>query len=86
MDYFRAFHAGEALVEAQVAVGEAFVVDAEAMEDGCIQVVYVNRVLQDVVGEVVGLAIFEALLDASASHPHGECSAMVVRVPHGCPW
>ena len=48
---------GQAEVAALVAVGQARVVDPQEVEDGGVQVVDVDRVLDDVVGEVVGLAV-----------------------------
>ena len=49
------FDSGEAEVEAEVAEGEAFVVDAKELENGSLEVVDVDRVFGDVEAEVVGL-------------------------------
>ena len=70
--------AGQAHVEALELVGQAAVVDAEAVEDGGVQVVDVDRVANDVVAEVVGLAVGPARLDAAAGHPDGEALGVVV--------
>ena len=48
---------GQAEVAAGVAVGEAFVVEAEQVQDRGLQVVDVDRVLDDVEAEVVGAAV-----------------------------
>ena len=53
----RMFDAGQPLVEALELEGEPFVVDAQAVQDRGVQVVDVDRVLDDVVAEVVGLAV-----------------------------
>ena len=50
-------HVGQAEVAAGVAEGEAFVVEAEQVQDRGLQVVDVDRVLDDVEAEVVGLAV-----------------------------
>ena len=47
-------------------------------EDRGVEVVDVDGVLDDVVAEVVGLAVDDAGLDAAAGHPHGEAAAVVV--------
>ena len=49
---------------------QPLVVDAQAVQDRGVQVVDVDRVLDDVVAEVVGLAVDDARLDAAAGHPH----------------
>src|ERR1035437_1693937 len=46
------------------------VLNAQAVQDGGLQVVDVDRVFQNVVTEVVGLAQNEAALDATPRHPH----------------
>lgn len=60
---------GEAETASLVAVGETFVVDAEEMEDGGLEVVYVDRVLGDVVAVFVSAAVLAAALDSAAGHP-----------------
>ena len=53
-------------------------IDAEAMQKGRIQVVHVTRFVDDVVAEVVRLAIDSAAFDAAAGHPHAEAARMMV--------
>ena len=59
---FGLFHAGQPLVEALVFVGEPFVIDAEQVQHGGVEIVNVDRVFDDVVGEVVGFAVDRARL------------------------
>ena len=47
--------------------GESFVVDAQSVQDCGIQVMNMNRVLDNVVAEVIGLSVTDARLDAAAS-------------------
>src|SRR4051794_22774484 len=70
--------AGQALVEALVPHREALVVEAEQLEDGGVEVADVDGVLDDVVAEVVRLAVDRAALDAAAGHPHGEAARVMV--------
>src|SRR5687767_6508413 len=67
-----AVHIREAEVTAGVEVGEPFVVQPEAMEDGGLDVMDMDRVFHDVVTEFIGCAIGLAALDATAGHPDGE--------------
>ena len=68
---------GEAEVAAGVVVGEAFVIEAEEVEDGGLEVVDVDFVLSDMEAEVIGLAVGSGF-DAAASHEGGEGLGVVV--------
>src|SRR5207249_8529669 len=59
-------------------LGQPLVVDAEAIEDGSLQVVDVHGVLDDVVAVIVGLAMADAGLHSAARHPHAEAARMMV--------
>ena len=59
------------------------VVDAQAVQDRRVQVAQVDRVLDDVVAEVVGLAVLDAGLHAAAGQPHGEAAAVMVAAHAG---
>ena len=71
-------HIREPELAALEAIGEAFVVDAEAMQDGGLEVVDVHGVLLGIEAEVVGSTVGHAGLDAAAGHPEGEDLAVVV--------
>src|SRR2546423_8183451 len=58
--------------------GELFVVDAEAVQDGGVEVVDVDGAVNDVVAVIVGFAVGNARLDAASGHPQGETTAMMV--------
>lgn len=60
---------GEAEVAALEAVSELFVVDAELVEQGGVEIVYVNFVDLGVVAEFIGFAVGNAGFDAAAGHP-----------------
>ena len=72
------FDAREALVEALVFDAEAFVVESELVEDGGVEVADVDGIFDDVVTELVSLAVGLARLDAATSHPHREAAGMVI--------
>ena len=78
LDDARLLDAGQPLIEPLVAVGEALVVDAEQVQHRGVEVADVDRVLDDVVAEVVGLAVDRAALRAAAGHPHREAARVVV--------
>lgn len=69
---------GEAVVAALKFEGELFVVDAEEMEEGGVEVVNADGIFGDVVGVVVSFADGLPGLDAAAGEPHGEAAWVVV--------
>ena len=73
-----AFDIGQAEVAAGVAVGEAFVIEAEQVQDRGVQVVNVDLVLGRVVAVVVGAAVAQAALHAAAGQPHRKAFGVVV--------
>src|SRR5467141_4213464 len=48
------------------------------MKDGRVEVAHVHRILHDVVAVVVSFAISHARADATASHPSGKASGMMI--------
>ena len=56
----------------------AGVIDAQAMENGGVHIVYVHRIADDVVAKIVGLAVNDARLDSTAGHPNRKAPRMVV--------
>src|SRR5262249_20305640 len=80
-DYMGLLDPGELHVEAAELVGEARVVDPEAVQHGGVQVAEVDRVLGDVVGEVVGGPILHAAPNPAPGEPDAEAAAVVV-APH----
>jgi len=73
-----AVNVGESESSSLVAVGESFVVDAEQVHEGGLEVVEVDGVVGDVVAEGVGFAEGDTAFDTAAGHPHGEASGVVV--------
>ena len=63
---------GEAEVAAGVGVGEFFVIEAEEVEDGGVEVVDGGDIDGGAAAEFVGLAIADAAFDTGAHHPGGE--------------
>src|SRR6186713_1291289 len=69
---------GQPEVAAAVAEGEPRVVQAEEVQDGGVQVVDVDAVLDGLEAELVGLAVTNAPFDAAAGQPVGEGVRVVV--------
>ena len=78
LHHLRRLDSGEALIQALVGEGEAVVGDAHAVEDRRVEVVQVDGVFDDVVAEVVGLAVGGAAFHAAAGHEHREAFRVVV--------
>src|SRR4051812_34124049 len=63
---------GQAHVAATGAEGQPFVVDAEQVQHGRVQVVDLDLVAHGLVAPLVGLAVGDAALHAAAGQPDGE--------------
>ena len=71
-------HVGEAEVAASVAVGELFVVEAEQMEYGRMQVMHGHRFFDGAEAELVGGSVNGSTFHSAASQP--ACEAVMVVV------
>ena len=56
-NYLAWFHARQSLVEPLIAIRESLVVDSEQPQDRRVEIMDAHRILDDVVGEVVGLSV-----------------------------
>ena len=63
-------HVGQPVVSALEAVGQLFMIEAEQVHDGCLQVVDMNPVFDNTETEFVGLAVIEAGFGTTTSEPH----------------
>jgi len=73
-----AFDIGEAKVSSAVREGQFFVVEAELMQDGGVQVVDVDFVFHRRESKVVGRSVDGSAFDSAARQPHGETVGVVV--------
>ena len=71
-------HIGEPEITALGPEGQPFMIDAEAMENRGVEVVDVNAVVHEVVGEVVGLTENEPALHTTAGHPQRETARVMI--------
>ena len=71
-------HAGKALVEPEVAVGEALVVDTKSPEDGGIEVVHMDWIFQNIVGVIIRSSVLQATLESTTRDPAGETAPVVI--------
>src|SRR5688572_22877488 len=73
----RAGGVGEAEVAAGVVVGELFVVQAEQVQDGGVQVGGGDNIFDGRATHGVGGAVAESAFHAAAGHPHGAAFVVV---------
>ena len=59
-------------------IRELGVVNAQQMQDGRVQVVYMHRLIDYFEAEIIGGSINQAALYAAASHPHRESEGVVI--------
>ena len=71
-------HVGEAEVAAVITVGKFFVIEAQLMENGGMEVMHVHSTLHGVVTVFVGIAVGETGLEAAAGEAHGKTIGVMV--------
>ena len=62
-------HVSEAVVATGVAVGQAFVIDAEEVKDGGLKIVNGNYVLSNIVAQFITLTMNHATFHSSTGQP-----------------
>jgi hypothetical protein len=72
------FDVGEPHIAANIAKGQALVIEAEHVQYCGVQVVYVNRVLAGFVAQFVGRTLGESALHAAAGEPERKALVVVV--------
>jgi hypothetical protein len=62
-------HASKPLIEALILVCESLVIDSEQVKQCGLEVADMNRIFDDVVGELVGFTMDDAPFGSAAGHP-----------------
>ena len=73
-----AMHVGETEIAAGIAIGQLFVIEAQEVQDGRMQVVNMDSLLLSSEAEFVGGAMDAAAADAAARQPHAEAVMIVI--------
>ena len=68
----------QAELPALKAISELLVVDAEAMQDGRLEIMHMDGILDNVESKIVRRAVRHTALDASAGHPERECPSVMI--------
>lgn len=71
-------HVGQASLGAVVVIGQAFMVDAEKMQGGSVEVVTVFLSLDSLPSEIIGRAVADSALDPASRHPRREGARVVI--------
>lgn len=53
-------------------------IDAKRSQDRSVHVADVDRIFDDIVGEVISLTVYDAWFDSSSGHPHGVAARMMI--------
>src|SRR5690606_37615849 len=69
---------GESIASAEVCEDQAFVIETHQVQNGGMQVMYMHGVLNNVISEVISLAVYDPRLHASTGHPDAKAAGMVV--------
>ena len=76
--HYIAVDVGQAELPSLELVRETLVIDPETTQNRRLQVMDMDRVLDDIEAEVIGLADYLTPLNAPARHPHAEPEVVVV--------
>src|SRR5216684_286514 len=68
----------QAEIAAGVTIGELLVIESQQVQDGGVHIVNMHAILDGVVAEFIGCAIYKPGLHASARHPHSVAVRIVV--------
>lgn len=68
----------ETIIASLVRVDQLLMVDSQKMQDGCVEIVNMDRILGDVVGEVICFTVYMTLLDPASSEKDAETAWVVV--------
>src|SRR5581483_1447665 len=71
-------HIRQPKVSARVAVGELLVIDTQQIENGRVQIVDGDTILDGFESELIGAAVYQAALGATARQPHGIAVRIVI--------
>ena len=72
------FDPGQARIETLMFKSESLVINTEVVENGGVEVIDVNRVLHDVVGEVVRFSVVDTRFESTSCNPGAEAATVVV--------
>ena len=73
-----AVQVGQSLVQAIKGIDQPFMVEAEEMKNGGVQVMDVDGVLGDLEAKLVGCPVGQAWFEATSGHPDGESFLVVI--------
>lgn len=73
-----AMDVGEAEVASAVMEGELLVIESEQMEDGRVEIMHMNAIVDGFISKIVGGAVSHSAFDAAPGQPHGEAEAVMV--------
>ena len=74
----RRFNTRQFLIQSLELVRQPIVIETQQLQHGGVEVANVDRVSDDVVGEIVGLTVDRATLGTAAGHPHREAARVMV--------
>ena len=74
---------GKPEIAAAIAIGQLSVIDAHQVQDGGVDVVDVDRLLDRLEAEFVGGAVDRAAFHRAAGQPHGESEGIVIAAALG---
>ena len=72
------FDSGQSLIKSLILERQFLVIDSQLVQDRCVQVANVRRILNDVVAVIVGRSVFASGLNSRAGHPKSKTTAVMI--------
>src|ERR1041385_2666299 len=76
--HFRGNHSGELLLEPLKLKGESLMIHAQQAKHSGIEIANMNRILDDVIAEIIGLPVNVTRFRSASGHPCGEAARMMI--------
>ena len=77
LDYFPV-NIRQPVIAALEPVNQSFMVNAQAVQNGGVKIMHMDRIFRDVVAIIIGLTVAESRFDSPSGHPDGKTARMVV--------
>ena len=77
------FNARQLLIKTLILIGEAPVLHAEQMQQRRLEVAHMNGVFDNVIAELIRLAVHQAALDAATGQPQAEATGVMITAVTG---
>ena len=69
---------GQAIIPTLEAVGQSFMIDAQAVQNRGMKIMHMHRIFRDVIARVIGLPVAYPRFHTATGHPEGKTTRVMV--------